>query len=693
MHKIKPQILFKEWYYYQEAIDQGTEKAVVSFLKNKTPEQKEKAEEELAKLREKPIVIPTDQVFKALQDKLGIVKQVKQIDPDAQRKHFEENVPGTTEDELKTYDHYKSEDLKSLQEMMKLLRKFLDKELITLKFENDKPVIVRKTTQGEQRLETPNFTIFMSKLHDIKGNLENYKGTSGQFNPSEEENKYQKNLVATGDNIWVYKGDAPDICRIFGKGQRWCISSSSSAAHWFSYRIKHHQTQYFVFDFNKNNHARYVNPGVAPEGKYSEWVDARNTHDTDPEDPHSQVGIEGYDSINEYKNYLASKGIPKDIWVTTEPEEWEKRLNNYNRQGNFKGAKSDYDSRVFPMYLKIVGRIGDDDFETLTAEEKKQFVMGKDPYERSDDDYYDEPDLSDQQLQYVSNNIEREYYNSLDLSGKIHFAVRTNDQNLIYKIAQNHNLDGDNVYDLLYYANNKDEIAELLGKDNFNKLSDNNVQRLINYAKNKDKDKMAELILNKKPELSDDNVKHLLYYAIDKDKIAKLIINKKPELSGDNVYDLLYYANNKDEIAELLGKDNFNKLSDDNVKQLIYYADVGVLSGKIAELIINNKPELSGDNVYNLINYAINKDKIAELIINKIPELSVEQVIMLIYYANNKDKIAELLGKDNFNKLSDEDVEWLISNAKDEYKIAEILNQYLPDKTPEMLRLINTYLE
>jgi len=45
---------------------------------------------------------------------------------------------------------------------------------------------------------------------------------------------------------------------------------------------------------------------------------------------------------------------------------------------------------------------------------------------------------------------------------------------------------------LLRYAKNKAEIAELLGKENINKLSDKNVDHLIKFAP--DRDEMTKLI-------------------------------------------------------------------------------------------------------------------------------------------------------------------------------------------------------
>ena len=123
----------------------------------------------------------------------------------------------------------------------------------------------------------------------------------------------------------------------------------------------------------------------------------------------------------------------------------------------------------------------------------------------------------------------------------------------------------------------------------------------------------------------------MLYDATEKDEIAKLIIEKKPELSDNNVFNLLYYATNIEKIKELLGKDNINKLSD--------------------------------NNVYGLLDAA-----------------------------TKKDKIAELLGKDNINKLSDQNVYDLLKHATNKEKIAEIINKYHTKKTPEIQEMLDKYL-
>jgi len=642
---------FKEWLILSEALDSNTKNLLA---KQKAPQ--DQLDAFIKELEDEPTLIDKQTAFQRFQAKF-VTKKEKPKDEDAQRKHFA-TIPNTTEEELQTYDYYKTENKDSLKEMMELLRKFIDKKLITLKIENKVPNLYRNALQGSQKFDTPDFTRFMSSLHGIQASLEQYKSKGNYFNPIEEELNHQQNLVAKGNNVWVFKGHAPDVCRIYGKGHPWCISSSTSAAYWFSYRIKHHQTQYFVFDYNKdeNDPARYVNPGVAPEGMYSEWVDARNKHDTDSEDPESEVGINGYKSINQYKKYLVSKGIPLTTWTTTKPEDWEKRLHLYDKDGYFASAKNDEHPEVFPMYLKIVNRIKDSDFDTLTDDQKKEFFLSKSI------DY-----ITEKQLEYILKNAKSEYYNSLDLYGKIKFAIKINDQNLLFKLAENSKIDDKNIYDLLKHANDKDKIAEIIIEKQ-PKLSDTNVKDLLEHATDKEKDKIAELIIEKQPELSDYNVRHLLHYANDKNKFAEIIINKKPELSYNNVDNLLKYATDKDKFAEII----INKkpeLSYNNVDNLLHYAKD---KDKIAEIILNKKLKLSDDNVYNLLRYATDKDKIAESILNKKSELSDGNVENFLRYATDKDKMAEII----INKkpeLSDKNVDNLLKYATDKDKFAEII--------------------
>jgi hypothetical protein len=604
--KVIPQTSFKEWLYIIETIDANTKNLLA---KQKAPQ--DQLDAFIKELEDEPTLIDKPTAFQRFQSKFNIQKKVTA--EDAQRKYFA-NIPNTTEEELQTYDYYKNETPQSLRQMMEQLRKFIDKKLITLKIENKVPVIYR----NNQKLDTPDFSRFTSQLDSIQAELTKYSGKGNKPNPLELALSHAEHLVEKGDDIWVFKGHRPNICRIIGKNQRWCISSGTSAAHWFGYRIQHHQTQYFVFDFNKdeNDPARYVNPGVAPKGMYSEWVDAENKHSPDPDakSDRSHVGINGYSSINEYKTYLVSKGIPLTTWTTTTPEDWEKRLHRYyqwnleedsvNGHKSFASAKNDEHPEVFDMYLKIANTMKDYDFKTLTDEQKKEFLLSK---------IYD---ITQKQFKYAIENFKGEYYNSLDLKDRIQFAGKTNDQEKLLKLAENPELDGRNVRVLLSYSDDKTKMAEII-IENISEFSEEIIDYLLKnyiaassisaseiYASYTEIEKIAELIVNKRSDILSDNiVNRLLYKATDfkspdKDKIAKLIIQNKPELNDDNVKDLIYYSEDKDAIAKLIIKKK-PKLSDIDIKNLIYYSKEENKEG-IKKLILKKQPIFLAGNSRSL---------------------------------------------------------------------------------------------
>ena len=109
-------------------------------------------------------------------------------------------------------------------------------------------------------------------------------------------------------------------------------------------------------------------------------------------------------------------------------------------------------------------------------------------------------------------------------------------------------LSDEDVYSLLQYAKNPDEMAKFILQYK-KELTDRNIENLLHYATNKDE--MAKFILQTKKELTGDNVVHLLYYAKNKDKIAKILgsdnINK---LSDEDVGNLFNFGNY--EIEEIL---------------------------------------------------------------------------------------------------------------------------------------------
>jgi len=214
-------------------------------------------------------------------------------------------------------------------------------------------------------------------------------------------------------------------------------------------------------------------------------------------------------------------------------------------------------------------------------------------------------------------------------------------------------LSDDDIYSMLSnsaHANTENETAELIIKNKSN-LSENNVENLLHYCR--DKDKIAELIINKIPNLSDNNVYNLLKveYAKEKDEIAKLIIKKKPELSNDNVLRLLQNAINKNTIAGLIGRDNINKLTDDNVSTLLYGGG-STIQHEIA-IILGEK---------------------------RISELPNRDFVFLLSNSQNIEEMAILLGKDNINKLSNDEVQSMIVKMHGGYKrkdeIRRVMEKY-----------------
>jgi hypothetical protein len=473
----------------------------------------------------------------------------------------------------------------------------------------------------------------------------------------------------------VFKGHRPNICRILGKNQRWCISSGTSAAHWFSYRIQHHQTQYFVFDFNKdeNDPARYVNPGVAPKGMYSEWVDAENKHAPDPDARRSQVGINGYKSINEYKKYLKSKGIPLTTWTTTPPEDWEERLYGYyelnqeedsvNGHKSFASAKNDEHPEVFDMYLKIANTMKDYDFKTLTDEQKKEFLLSK------------IHGINEKQFNYAIENFKGEYYNSLDLDGKIRFAGRTNDQEKLLKFTKDTSIEEDNISTFFEFAKNPDELIISLIDNSYifkqipEYISSNTTSVLLQYAENKEKiaRKLGTKLIN---QIEEGYIESLMTHVIDKDEMANVLVKYKTNLDGKDVASIIKYAKSKNLIAHSLKSANINKMSAFDIEKLLRQQK----DPQIANILSKYKTNLTSLEVKTILDGTPSK---------------------------NLYDIAEKLGENNISKIKYEDISKMFEpltydfiDEDDNRKItlSKVLNQYHTNKTPEIQELINKYM-
>lgn len=194
----------------------------------------------------------------------------------------------------------------------------------------------------------------------------------------------------------------------------------------------------------------------------------------------------------------------------------------------------------------------------------------------------------------------------------------------------------DYIIDQVSKSENLEEIGKQL-KPKIEKISELDVARLIASAERKDKDKMAELIIKNKSEISDQNLRDLIKNAIEKEKVTKIIIQNKTELSSKKILILLKSAINKDKMVDL-----------------------------ITDYKYEYKKEYSGTDVFNLI-----------------------------WYAKTKYKILQYLSNINISKLNDNQIRNLLfktTDTDDVKAIAQIINKNHMNKTPEIQELLDNYI-
>ena len=220
---------------------------------------------------------------------------------------------------------------------------------------------------------------------------------------------------------------------------------------------------------------------------------------------------------------------------------------------------------------------------------------------------------------------------------------------------------------------------------NYNTKSEPNYN--TKYQTNKMTDEQIIKMLKYRRDL---NVGDLIFQADNKEKIAELIVNNKTELSGDNVFNLLLSAKDKDQMAKILGSDNISKISDNNVLYLLYKVTDKDQMAKI--LGSDNISKISDYNVSNLLYKAADKDQMAKIIIQYKKELSDNNVQSLLLYVTEKDQMAKILGSDKISKLSYYYVSNLLNGAEDKKQMAQIIDKYHQNKTPEIQKEIDKYL-
>jgi hypothetical protein len=202
-------------------------------------------------------------------------------------------------------------------------------------------------------------------------------------------------------------------------------------------------------------------------------------------------------------------------------------------------------------------------------------------------------------------------------------------------------------------------------------LTDENIRDLIYHEENDDL--IKTFIKYKKENLSEKNVSDFLHLADDKDEVAKIILkDKKDNLNERNINNLLYYTNNKDEIIKIILHYMQNKLTDEIINVLIYGAQN---KQEIAKLIINyHKGNLNSENISDILIHSKNKKEIAHIIGKEnINKLEGHNVFWLLYHAPDKEEMINILGPESFDKMTDSNIYDLLSYANDKDEMAKFI--------------------
>ena len=156
------------------------------------------------------------------------------------------------------------------------------------------------------------------------------------------------------------------------------------------------------------------------------------------------------------------------------------------------------------------------------------------------------------------------------------------------------------------------------------------------------------------------------------------------KLSGGAVADVLARSKDKTKVAEILGKENINKLSDNDISDIMWR--VSPLSGEfsppsdeLAKIIIQNKREITSNNIIALMSYCSDKYEIAKMIINYKKELSDSDIRHLMIFKDKREELIALVAKNKI-KLDSDGVWLLLAMSGDKKEIAKILGKENIDK-------------
>ena len=477
-----------------------------------------------------------------------------------------------------------------------------------------------------------------------------------------------KNLNFSGEpiyedqNIQIFYADSPRACVEY-KGNApygWCIARNDSGNMFHAYRYKPHQPAfYFVKNKEKTNTEFGLMQGI------KNVVNTISTRTSKFKDKYH------FFVIQVLKNANPSDHTQKQYVVTSAENDGDKEMSweeIIQIEPHLQGKEETFQPKPLTkeeseFYKKYMGGISDLEFIKLPYDQKDMFMNIYVNLDKglSDKQYSSLPeDLKNKYIGFGVGLTDEQYSNTNDKLKKRYVDVTIKKIEVLIEQKKDFKLKNSEIEILI---NN-------ISRFDINKLSDQNVGHLLAT----DKQEIAELIIQNKKELSDQNVSNLIDHAIYKQEMIKLIIQNKKKLSGNDVYNLLLHATDKQEIAELIIQ-NKKELSHHDVYNLIS-AEGHLPDQEMIKLIIQNKKELSDSSVYYLIHYATNKQEIIELLgEDNISKLSDHNVYYLINQATNKQEIIELLGEDNISKLSDHNVYYLINQATNKQEIIELLGE------------------
>jgi hypothetical protein len=339
------------------------------------------------------VITDKGEAFKLLRQKLGLEKKAEVPAPEeAVLKPFYKQLldKEITLPEYKTAMHFKKSNPAELSLMMTELRAILAGNKAELLYK-DKPELVFR---GETFDNFKNLQDFSSKIHGIEAATQpKVAGFENFRDPIVADLRHQGTQVwppsgskTNPSKIYIFKGDSFLKCKYFGKGAPWCVTKNPT--HFYSYRMRNKQTQYFIIDYNKkpNDPARYTNPGVSSEAGDSEYVDLDN-RPTEIDPSGSRFGINGHKDITEYLNYLEKMGVenPKELLKPEPITKHEAEMYKMSKSpDNLKWARSK-GPQVTKEYLSSIGANGlslsVSDFKSLSDSEKYDYMVetGKEP--------------------------------------------------------------------------------------------------------------------------------------------------------------------------------------------------------------------------------------------------------------------------------------------------------------------------